>query len=404
MIAPGLAIPNPLSIKFGDSASVDAFGYARVSMPETLFDSKLTNDAQPLFWDDQQTSGAGTSSTYNTNQASVTLSVGASAAGTRVRQTFRRFGYQPGKSQLIRMTGVLGSGAAGITRRIGYFDEKNGLFFELAGSILSVARRTYTSGSAVDSSVSQSNWNLDKLDGTGKSGITLDTSKTQVFYIDFEWLGVGRVRFGFVIGGEIVYCHEMNHANSLNVVYMSNPNLPLRYEIVNDGSGAASNLVQICSSVVSEGGQTPAGRVTGIDRSIAVSIGSGAIYPVLSIRKKSTHLDIPINTLFVSVLTTGVANFAWRLLVNPTLTGASWNSITNSAIEYDVAATVITGGTQGYICYVSNSQDGISLPLDDALRLGANIAGTSDILSLAITNLSASPQSFHGALVWREQI
>jgi hypothetical protein len=397
-------LAQPLQIKSGDSPSVDAFGRWRVSTPETLFDSKLNNDAQPLFWDDQQISGASTTSTYNTNQSSNTIAVGASTAGHRVRQTFRRFGYQPGKSQLILLTGIIGTGGSGITKRIGYFDDKNGLFFEQSGTTLRVGRRTYTSGSAVDTTIDQSSWNIDKLDGTGTSGINIDVTKTQIIIIDFEWLGVGRVRFGFVVNGIIYYCHELLNANNLTLVYMSTPNLPIRYEIINDGSGGANSLVQICCSVQSEGGQSPTGRIASADRTTAVNIGAGTTYPVVSFRKKSAYLDVPITTLNISALCTGTANFRWELRFNPTLTGASFADITNSACQSDVAATVISGGTTGYVGYSSNSQDSVQIDVTDALRIGSTIAGVSDILTLAITNLAASPQSFHGCIVWREQV
>ena len=245
---------------FYDSYNLDAFGRLRSSNPYTLFDSKMVNSALAYIWDDAEVIGTGvTSSTYNANQASVTLAVDDNAAGKRVRQTRRHFNYQSGKSQLILMTGVFGTGTDGITRRMGYFNDKNGLFYEQTTLGMAVVVRTYTSGSAVDASYRQSIWNLDKMDGTGKSGVNLDFTKTQIVFFDMEWLGVGRIRFGWVVDGKIYYCHEVNNANNLTLVYMSTPNLPLRYEIDNDGTGAASSMVQICSTVISEGGEQDTG-------------------------------------------------------------------------------------------------------------------------------------------------
>lgn len=129
-----LGTENAPSIVAYPRAFIDAFSRLRVSTPETLFDSKLIYDAGSIFWDDQQTSGSGTTSTFNTNQASVTLAVAASTAGTRVRQTYQRFLYQAGKSMMAMMTGVLGNPATGITKRIGLFDGSNGMYFESSGS------------------------------------------------------------------------------------------------------------------------------------------------------------------------------------------------------------------------------------------------------------------------------
>ena len=123
------AIPITSSIDSPNQPARDAFQRVRMSSPVTVFDSKTLSDNLPLIYDDQQTSGSGTTSTFSANRASVTLAVSASTAGTRVRQTFQRFNYQPGKSQLVLITGIIGTGSSGITKRFGLFDDSNGLFF-----------------------------------------------------------------------------------------------------------------------------------------------------------------------------------------------------------------------------------------------------------------------------------
>jgi hypothetical protein len=394
------------AVRYDDSPSIDAFARLRVSNPLTIFDSKQIFDSSPLFWDDAQTSGSGTGTAYNTNQASTTISVGASTAGTRVRQTKRRFNYQPAKSQLILLTGVFGAGATGITRRMGYFDDSNGLFFQLSGATLSVVRRTFTSGSAVDNVTTQANWNLDKLDGTGASGIILDTSKTNIFLIDFEWLGVGRVRYGVVIDGIPVYCHEINNANALTVVYMSTPNLPLRYEISNDGTGGAASLVHICSSVISEGGQEFTGVVrsanngsTQLDANVV-----GTVYAAIGMRLKTTHLGATVFNIDMSMLGATVNdNFLWELRWNPTVAGTfTYNAITDGAIELALGATAntVTGGlilNSGY----AQAQTSTSNVLINSLNLGATIAGVRDEVVLCVMPLGANLDIF-SSVTWRE--
>ena len=221
-----------------DNPTGDAFGRLRVAEPQTLFDSKQLFDNQPLFWDDQQVSGSGTTSTHDPNTASTVMAVGATTAGNRVRQTFMRFNYQPGKSHLIFMTGTLGSsgGGTGITRLAGYGDDENGVFFVDKEGTINVRKRSYKTGSVVDTDVPQASWNIDTLDGNGVSGITLDATKSQILVFDMEWLGVGRVRCGIVVDGKVYYCHEFLHSNVEEGVYISTPNLPLRYEIDNDGT------------------------------------------------------------------------------------------------------------------------------------------------------------------------
>ena len=240
-------------INFLDSPQLDAFDRLRVSNPETIFDSKQIFDTQPLVWDDSEVSGSGTSSTYNQDAARTRLAVTATTAGRRVRQTFMRFNYEPGKSQLILLTGRLTSddagSKAGLKTKLGLFDDDNGLFFTQDEGTLKVVQRSNVTGTPVDTEVAQSSWNVDKFDGTGTSGITFMANDANIFFIDFEWLGVGRVRMGFVIDGIPYVCHQFLNANLRNTVYMSTPNLPLRYEIENDGTGAAEQLDHICTSV-----------------------------------------------------------------------------------------------------------------------------------------------------------
>jgi len=87
----------------------------------------------------------------------------------------------------------------------------------------------------VDTKVAQSDWNIDKLDGTGPSGVTVDLAKMQMFYLDYAWYGAGAIRFGFKDErGEVVYCHRMTHANVKTEAYMRSGNLPSRYEAAAD--------------------------------------------------------------------------------------------------------------------------------------------------------------------------
>lgn len=393
--------------------AADAFGRMRVSNPYTILDTKQLVDNLPLFYDDAETSGGGTGSTYNANQASTSLTVSASTAGTRVRQSKMRATYQPGKSLLVLCTFVLGATATGITRRVGYFDEKNGLFLQYDPAGLALVRRTFTSGEAADTVVRQSAWNIDKMDGSGPSGVTLDPTKTQILAIDLEWLGVGRVRFGFVVDGNIFHVHEMNHANVLAVVYMSTPNLPIRYEISNGGTGGAASLVHICSSVVSEGGQDATVLQTYLSRggTAATLANADLLTPIMSVRLKATHLGTRISPVLVEVLATTSINYEWRLLLNPTIAGedaANWGDATNSALQFDIARTAtntLSGGHVlggGYGSSTAQNKTPISGIASSYLTIGSKIDGTADQLVLGVMNIDANAGTVYGGIVFDE--
>ena len=404
-----------------DGPIADAFGRLRMSQPHTIFDSKQTNDNLPLFWDDAEKSGGGTGSSYNSNQASTTISVGAEV-GVRTRQTKMRFNYQPGKSQQIVMTGILGTGASGITQRIGIGDDDNGLFFENIDGTFQVNRRTKTSGSAVNNRTTQTNFNIDKLDGLGPSRIKIDLSKTQIFWIDFEWLSVGRIRFGFVVDGKLSYFHEMNHANDLTLAYMSTPNLPLRYEIENDGAGAAADLTHICTTVISEGGAEELGvlqyeSTTSNRGSLVAHINANTAdtaYAIVGIKLKAGFKDVTVKLASMSVLAETNDDFEWLILLNPTIAGTfTYDDKTNSAVQTAIGnpddpstnnitglGTVMTGG-------FANSTGGaggggaVTNPLGNALRLGSTIAGVQDAIVLAVRPHTANA-NIHGGIAWRE--
>ena len=408
-----MTLLRKVNIQASDSPSIDAFARLRVSNPQTLFDSKQIFDNAPLFWDDQEESGSGTSSTYNANQASSTIAVGDATAGKRTRQTLMRFNYQPGKSQLIFMTFSLnGEGGAGITKTIGYGDDNNGIFLKDNEGTKQIVTRTYSSGTAVDNAVDQSLWNIDKMDGSGASGITLDFSKTQILIIDFEWLGVGRVRIGFVIDGIPVYCHQFLNANNLGLVYMSTPNLPLRYQIENDGTGAAADLDHICASVISEGGVQDNGVLryhstagTHINANIA-----DTIYAVVGIRLKSSHIGSVVKVATLTMLNATTDDYEWLLILNPTLAVATaWTNQVNSSVQTTIgnagnpSTSTVTGGTQmlGGLVKSSGAAGSFTLEISNALLLGSAIDGTPDEIFLCVRPYAAGAD-IDGGITYRE--
>jgi hypothetical protein len=386
----------------------DAFARFRVSNPQTIFDSKQLADNQPLFWDDAEVSGTGTGSVYNANQASTTISVGANTAGHRVRQTRRWFNYQPGKSQLVEMTAVMSTNG---TKRLGQFNQDNGIYFQHDANGLAVGIRSKASGSVVDRLVRQTDWNYDKMDGKGPSGVNLDVTKTNIFFFDYEWLGVGTVAYGFFVDRTPYYVHFQHHANLLDVVYMSTPNLPLRYEVINDGTAGASSLTHICTTVITEGGRQVIGLERGISRDVTglTTLANTNIYPVFSVRLKQTHLGAFIRFVDFSAICTTQSAYIVYLVLNPTFVGTapSYTGLTNSAIEVaqPTNATTITGGTILFAQVGSDSNNnvsGVSRQLESDLVIGSDIAGVADQLVLAIQPLSGAAETFISTINFSE--
>ena len=372
----------------------DAFGRLRVSQPFTLFDSQNRYAADPSF--DTSLTGSGTS-TFLTNESAVSLAVTTASGDKVVRQTKRCFPYQPGKSLSFLMTFVMAAAKTNLRQRVGYFDSNNGLFLQRSGTELSFIIRSYTGGFVDDTrKVVQSAWNGDKLDGSGASGITLDTTKAQILFADFEWLGVGSVRVGFVIDGQYITAHTFDNANEVTSVYMQTATLPLRIEIENTAATASSSsMKQICSTVISEGGyeQTSIERVA--RRSTTLTGIGTSFVPLVSIRLASDSLGAVILPKQVRVLPIANGEYEIALVRNATLTGASYDTTTFASVDLDVTATAMSGGDIVLNEYATASNQAGVQAQNDLLynfdmQLGATIAGTSDVYTVAVRILSGT--------------
>jgi hypothetical protein len=397
---------DPLyNVKYTDSPNLDAFARLRVSAPTLLIESKRVGGSPDLY---TTTSVSGTGAvSYSSARASFALTVGA-AAGTAVRQSKSRAVYQAGKSLLVFQTFILAPAQVNLRQRVGYFDPKNGIFLELAGTTLNVVRRSFVTGAAVDVPVAQAAWNLDTLNGSGASGITLDMTKPQILIVDLEWLGVGRVRIGFVINGIPVYCHQFLNANTtLTSVYMSNPNLPSRWEAEATGAiTGTATLESICASINSEGGYEINGITASADNgNTARTLASGVTQEILAIRMQAAFTEF--GTAFaqqMSILAATNSSFLWRLVLNPTETGAgAWTAVANSIMERNSTRT-ITGGTGVQIAsgYVAQTANATTIDARPVLTLGTTLAGVTDIISLQVWNLGGGNEDYLGSLTWRE--
>ncbi len=398
----------------GEKGRVDAFDRLRISSPDTLFDSKQIFDNQPLFWDESLETGSGITSAHSVNEATTTITSTLNTAGKFTRQTFMRFNYQPGKSQFITMTGVLdkSGGGTGVQRRIGEFDDNNGFFFEDDEGTIKTVLRSKVTGSVVDDKVAQADWNLDKMDGTGVSGINMDFTKSHIWLFDYEWLGVGRSRFGMFHKGVIVYVHEYNNDNTVQTAYMSTPNLPLRYQMITTSSSPQSSMGAICASVISEGGRDSLGilRYASTAGDHVDADVQNITYAILGTRLKSTHLGATIEFENISVAEhQGSKEYEWSLILNPVVSGTfTYSDVTNSALQIAKGATAnsVTPGTIIEGGYASSAQKGgitTNQSINNELRLGAKIDGTVDEIVLCVKPVGGSvTMDIEGAITWKE--
>jgi hypothetical protein len=396
-------------------ANADAFGRTRVSNPFTLFDSSHRYRDNNLW--ESLIVGAGSTVGFVTAQGLINIGIGTTAGSSVIRETTKVFSYQPGKSLLVLNTFVMNSPKENLRQRVGYYGADNGIYLEVAGigsTSVSFVERSLSTGT--ETVVPQTEWNIDKLDGTGVSGYTLDISKSQILYMDIEWLGLGTVRVGFVIDGNFVHAHSFHHANIIQSTYITTASLPLRYEIANTGiTTSSSNLKQVCSSVISEGGYELRGLQQAVNTPITAPVDlpspAGTYYPVISIRLKSSpnRLDAIVIMTALSLMGTGNGpEYNWQVRASATTTGGTWVSAgIDSAVEYKIAGTSVSGGrilASGFFSSSSQSQVSVDI-LKEALfkfQLERNgLTGTPYELSLVCATNSAGADVF-ASLDWEE--
>ena len=401
--------------RFPVSVNPDAFGRTRVSNPLTLFDSSHRYRDNNLW--DSLIVGTGSTVGFVTAQGLINIGIGTTSGSSVVRETTKVFSYQPGKSLLVLNTFVMNSPKENLRQRVGYFGADNGIYLQTSGigsTSISFVERSLSTGT--ETVVPQTEWNIDKLDGTGVSGYTLDISKAQILYMDIEWLGLGTVRVGFVIDGNFVHCHSFHHANIIQSTYITTASLPLRYEIANTGiTTSSSTLKQVCSTVISEGGYELRGLQQAVNTPITAPVDlptpAGTYYPVLSIRLKSSpnRLDAIVILTALSLMGTGNGpEYNWQVRASATTTGGTWVSAgVDSAVEYKIDGGAVSGGrilASGFFSSSSQSQVSVDI-LKEALfkfQLERNgLTGTPYELTLVCASDTAGADVF-ASLDWEE--
>lgn len=399
---------SPITVAFSGT-TVDAFGRLRISIPHTIFDNSFSIDEKPRIWG-TVTANSGTA-VFVSNISAIDMGVNTSLGSKSVRTTKQYFQYQPGKSLLTMNTFVMNEGKANLRQRVGYYDNRNGVFLEREGNTAYIVKRSSVSGTPVDTRIQQNVWNNDALLGTGSSGKTLNLDKAQIFFTDIEWLGVGSVRTGFVIDGELIITHQFNHANLESNVYMTTATLPIRYEIENTGiTTSSSNLKQICSTVISEAGYSPTVLTRSASTVLAGLAMSDTVFrPLVSLRLKTDHVDKVVLPTRMDLFGLQSTPFAYKVIADANVSGGTWTSLgSDSVIEYNANATTLNNGgadlLQGIFVGGTSAQP-VIVNLKEhnhSFQLRANATGTPEVFTIAVRATTNNDDAL-GSLTWEEQ-
>lgn len=381
----------------------DANRFLKVSDPFVVFGNDQVYFKDSVYYT-ESTTGGGTSA-FLANEACVNMQVGTASGDRVIRQTRYYFPNHITRATTIMVTALMGAQKANVRQRIGYFDNNDGLFFEQNNvDGLKIVRRFNVGGSPTDTPFLRSSWNIDKLDGFGQSKIVLDTSKVQTFVIDFSW--PSRARFGFLIGGRIIYCHGTDIHNNLSNAGISTPNLPVRWELENTGTSASSTTIkQYGTSVLSDCELTDFGHYASASNGVTGRTApSGAItLPIIAVRlKAASNRGLIIPKRYSILTTTATRPLFVEVYVGGTVTGGAWASASPS-VEANVTGTAFTGGVRIHSCYVSSAQSGICEDLNSTVWACADFAGTTDPVTILV-GASGGTAVCHSSLDWKEVV
>ena len=380
----------------------------KVAPFQTVFLNTFQYGKETDVWDERLV-GVGATATFNASSSNVIMEVGSAAGSSVVRQTKNVMRYIPGRPATLAFSVRLDTPQVGIRRRFGLFNETDGAYFEDDGGTYSYVIRSSASGITTETRVTRDNWNGEKFDGNGYTGVTADATKQQMISINYEWYGAGGVTFNWLMKNETIPSHTFENSNVNDLVWCRSPFLPIRMEIENvTGVAGTHYLYQGSNSLIQEGEPEKLGILESIANPITGTTLASAntFYPVVSLRLKDSQLAAVALIRSLQAATNDNTNVYWRLIENPTLTGANWTDDPdpNSFMQYDTSATDITGGNiilSGFTIAGGSALTNVDEKAQ--LQIGRSGIGTiSDIYTLACATPNTNKKAL-AVLNWIEQ-
>lgn len=319
------------------------FNEVLTSQRQNIIELKSNNNIISALRDVTTIVGSATVTAVNSEYI---LSTTALANDSAILDSAEKGRYQAGYAAEVGL-GIryAGTPTGAMQVKWGYFDANNGFYFGRDATGIFIA--TLRGGS--ETKVYQSSWNVDKLDGTGTSGLTVSLSKGNIFQIRYSWYGYGAVYFTVVISDSNnvqrnIVVHRFSATATTNII---DPNQPLRVKIEN-GATATAHTVYVGGRQYSIlGAYNPNVRNTGQYRLSQGSITSAAFVPLITFRRKSAFESTSVKIRHFTIITN--QDLVLQVRLNGSLTGASYITPSDytaqeTAIEADISATAITGG------------------------------------------------------------
>jgi len=270
--------------------------------------------------------------------------------------------YVPGKSCSLGMGLRIPSPLVGDqTVCWGYFNNDNGFYFKKTSTNFFVCIKK----DGVETAIPRSQFNIDKVDGSGGSSKTLDFTAGNIFRIKFSWYGYGCVEFG-VIGGDyfnIVKLLPLHMYQTIGHTSVTNPSLPLSISVSNGTTNSNCDIYVAGRSFDIMGSYNPVYRHNGVNvQNISCS---STLKPVLNIRKKSNSEYYSISILLRTVYLKTDNDIYLEIRTDPTLTNTNYINLQSEAetsVEYDISADSVSSGLVVWCGIISSTTNVINFP------------------------------------------
>lgn len=270
---------------------LDNLNKLRVSTLTTILDIRHTHNLKNYLYE-VESSTLNTNALYNdTNGPATILSlISAINENNITRQSREYVVYQQGRSILVYIVVNLNPNTNNDTNsegRIGYFDDNNGIFFKHTGDMGTGNMSVVIRFNGIDTEINQTNWNIDKMDGVGPSGITANFNEIHTYFIEISWDHI--IRMGMLISGKLEVVHQFYDQSSTLLIKKSN--LPVRYSLTASGVVLSANLAHYSTYVSSDTGYNPIGRIYAINNISNIIKINNIEKPILTLRHKNFNIN-----------------------------------------------------------------------------------------------------------------
>jgi len=279
------------------------------------------------------------------------LQTNTTANGQAILESKRKIPFKAGQGALVRFDCVFTAGIAqaGSRQWVGVGDADDGFLFGYDTTNFAITYRRDATGAGSAIIINQADWNVDPMDGTGPSGMTLDPTKGNVYQISYG-AGFGNVSFSIEsdLTGDMVLVHVIEYANKFTVPSTYNPTFPMCAEAHNGGS--TTNLVTSIASmsIFTEGKNIPTGpiqsfqnRSSGLTDALDSAVFALRIAGDFPIGSGATN---KVNIYLKSIGLLNDANKAavFDLVLNPTpVTTPTWVNIDTNTSVVQTATNVL---------------------------------------------------------------